>query len=381
MAQDLSGLYISQSFQNLIQRSASGAFNVLATATGTEFIPVSASYAISSSHTSNADNAISSSYAISSSHAVNADIAIEAEDLIITVKNTSGGTLAKGTPVHAVSVTGENVDVIIASNDNASNMPAIGLLSEDISNNAAGPCIIAGRDTGLDTSGLIAGSSVYVGVNGVLTSVKPTGSALIQNIGTAAKINASDGEIIIQGAGRTNDLPNLQENYLWLGDANGVPQAVASSSLVSPTPNLQQVLTAGNTASLGFEVTGDARVNGKLIVSGSSNSIFDIDTFDLEITGGLDVSRDVAVRDDLTVYDDTNLRKDVNIGFRDDNPGFGYSLAVTQSTNTSGSAKFIGGITMESLPTTEPNVTGSLWVSGSGGGSASGSGYLMIFNP
>ena len=36
---------------------------------------------------------------------------------------------------------------------------------------------------------------------------------------------------------------------------------------------------------------------------------------------------------------------------------------------------------MESLPTTEPNVTGSLWISGSGGGSASGSGYLMIFNP
>ena len=133
------------------------------------------------------------------------------------------------------------------------------------------------------------------------------------------------------------------------------------------------------TGSVTFD--GGLTVTGSLIVSGSTNSVFDIDLFDLQITGGLDVSRDVAVRDDLTVYDDTNLRKDVNIGFRDDNPGFGYSLAVTQSINTSGSAKFIGGITMESLPTTEPNVTGSLWISGSGGGSASGSGYLMIFNP
>jgi len=191
MAQDLSGLYISQSFQNLIQRSASGAFNVLATATGTEFIPVSASYAISSSHTSNADNAISSSYAVSSSHAVNSDNAI---------------------------------------------------------------------------------SSSYASVN------------------------------------------------------------------------LQQVLENGNTASLGFKVTGDGRVDGKLIVSGSSNSVFDIDGFDLEITGGLDVSRDVAVRDDLTVYDDTNLRKDVNVGYRGDSPGFGYSLAVTQSINNSGSAKFVGKV-------------------------------------
>ena len=127
-------------------------------------------------------------------------------------------------------------------------------------------------------------------------------------------------------------------------------------------------------------INGDLTITGSLIVSGSANSVFDIDLFDLQITGGLDVSRDVAVRDDLTVYDDTNLRKDVNIGFRDDNPGFGYSLAVTQSINTSGSAKFIGGITMETLPTTEPNVTGSLWISGSSAAHPN-SGYLMIFNP
>jgi len=82
MAQDLSGLYISQSFQNLVQRSASGAFNVLATATGTEFVPVSASYAISASNAVNADNVISSSYAVSSSHAVNADVAISSSHAV-----------------------------------------------------------------------------------------------------------------------------------------------------------------------------------------------------------------------------------------------------------------------------------------------------------
>ena len=127
-------------------------------------------------------------------------------------------------------------------------------------------------------------------------------------------------------------------------------------------------------------INGYLTITGSLIVSGSANSVFDIDLFDLQITGGLDVSRDVAVRDDLTVYDDTNLRKDVNIGFRDDNPGFGYSLAVTQSINTSGSAKFIGGVTMETLPTTEPTITGSLWISGSSAAHPN-SGYLMIFNP
>ncbi len=180
--------------------------------------------------------------------------ATEAEDLVITVKNTSGGTLAKGTAVHAVSVTGENVDVIAASNDSASAMPAIGILSQQITNNSAGSCIIAGRDTGLDTSGLVAGASVYVHTGGALTATKPTGSALIQNIGTAAKINGSDGEIIVQGAGRTNDLPNLTEGYAWVGDTNGVPQAVATSSF------------AGDS----FPYTGSAQITGSLGVTGSA---------------------------------------------------------------------------------------------------------------
>ena len=121
-------------------------------------------------------------------------------------------------------------------------------------------------------------------------------------------------------------------------------------------------------------INGDLIITGSITVSGSENSVFDIDTFDLQITGGLDVSRDVAVRDDLTVYDDTNLRKDVNIGYQDSAPGFGYTLAVTQSNNTSGSAKFIGDITMESLPTVEPAVSGQLWLSGS----FSNSKYLMV---
>ena len=128
-------------------------------------------------------------------------------------------------------------------------------------------------------------------------------------------------------------------------------------------------------------INGDLTITGSLIVSGSANSVFDIDLFDLQITGGLDVSRDLVVRDDLTVYDDANLRgTECNIGYGDDAPGFGYTLFVTQSTNNSGSVKFIGGVTMETLPTTEPTITGSLWMSGSSAAHPN-SKYLMIFNP
>ena len=131
-------------------------------------------------------------------------------------------------------------------------------------------------------------------------------------------------------------------------------------------------------------VSGSTTIDGPLYVTGSS-VIIDVDNgayVQFQVSGTVDFSRDIIVRDDLTVYDDANLKgTDINMGYGEDAPGFGYTLSVTQSNNESGSAKFIGEITMESLPTTEPNVTGSLWISGSGGGSASGSGYLMIFNP
>jgi hypothetical protein len=213
--------------------------------------------------------------------------ATSAEDLVITVKNTSGGTLAKGTAVHAVGVTGENVEVIAASNVSGTDMPAIGLLSQEISNNASGTCIIQGRETGIDTSNLIAGSPVYVNSNGTLTATRPTGSALIQNIGTAAKINGSDGEIIIQGAGRTNDLPNITEGYAWVGDTNGVPQAVATSSF------------AGDS----FPYTGSARITGSLGVTGS-----------IEVTSDITGSGNIKVGAVDSTYVDVDWGININHG-------------------------------------------------------------------
>ena len=56
-----------------------------------------------------------------------------------------------------------------------------------------------------------------------------------------------------------------------------------------------------------------------------------------------------------------------------DNVG-GYALYITSSNS------YQTPVLIENLPTTEPLVTGSLWLSGSGAGNASGSKYLMVFN-
>ena len=210
----------------------------------------SASFAVSASHANYANSAgtanfvtgsnvfgplgsnsiLSASFAISSSYSDRTGTAGDAEDLIVGVKNTSAHTITKGTPVHAVGVTGENIDIITASNFNG-DMPAIGVAQADINATAAGRAVVSGRLIGFNTNGFIAGDNVYVGKDGALTQTKPTGSALIQNIGIIGKVDSTDGEMVVLGAGRSNDLPNITQNYVWLGDSNGVPQAVVSSSL------------------------------------------------------------------------------------------------------------------------------------------------------
>jgi hypothetical protein len=57
-----------------------------------------------------------------------------------------------------------------------------------------------------------------------------------------------------------------------------------------------------------------------------------------------------------------------------------YVNTLTQNIVISGSLFVTGSpVRLVGLPTTEPLVTGSLWLSGSGAGSASGSKYLMVF--
>lgn len=88
---------------------------------------------------------------------------------------------------------------------------------------------------------------------------------------------------------------------------------------------------------------------------------------------------------DLSIFNSAIVITDAGIGIGQGSPkatvhiggGFGEELRV--SGHISGSTtKITEDVTFLGLPTTEPLTTGSLWVSGSGGGAASGSGYVMV---
>jgi hypothetical protein len=201
----------------------------------------------------------------------NVSASIQAEDLVITVKNVSGVTLPAGTAVKATGVTGENITIVSASADTPSLMPAIGVLNEQLTNNSTGECYIAGRLENIDTSNLVAGAAVYVDINGGLTATKPTGSSLIQNIGIAAKINATEGELVIQGSGRSNDVPNITEGYIWVGDSDDVAQEFSTGSIAFTNKNniftgnqTFNDITVNGTGSFAYieSVTGSAKIIG-----------------------------------------------------------------------------------------------------------------------
>lgn len=145
-----------------------------------------------------------------------------ATELQFTALNNTGATITKGSPVYVSGHTTET-QVADADNSSASTMPAFGIAKDDIVNGATGVIVIAGEITGINTSSFTIGDELYVGTGGALTATKPTGTALIQKVAKVTKAAAS-GEILVTGAGRVNDLPNLPDGNIWIGDASGVPQ-------------------------------------------------------------------------------------------------------------------------------------------------------------
>ena len=145
-----------------------------------------------------------------------------ATQLQFTALNNTGSTITKGS---AVYVSGHTTETQVADADNtsAASMPAFGIVSDDILNGATGTIVIGGEVSGINTSAFSVGDELFVGTAGALTATKPTGTALIQKIAKVTKAAAS-GELLVTGAGRSNDLPNLPDGNIWIGDASGVPQ-------------------------------------------------------------------------------------------------------------------------------------------------------------
>lgn len=238
--------------------SSSAQFNALSN--------TSASYALTSSYSENfsATGSITiNGYTLPLTDGVDGQTIITDGDGVLTfddvkiyttVKNISGATLVKGTPVHATASAspppGNLSEVVAASASLASSMPATFILNEDLIDGAEGSAISVGYISGVNTSGFTVGDIVYVGPNGGYTNIKPTGTNLIQNLGVVTKVDASNGSGFIYGSGRSNDVPNILQGYAWVGNENGVATALPTSSFY-----VTNALSASYALSSSHEIT------------------------------------------------------------------------------------------------------------------------------
>jgi len=156
------------------------------------------------------------------------------------IRNTTGSTIYKGQAVYVTGLSGDTPTVALARANSASTMPAVGIVRANINNNATGQMTVLGTLDSIDTSGsnnietgvtLNVNDVLYISATeaGKVTNTPPTGeSNLIQNLGRAVRVSPNTNMTFsVQGAGRTNATPNLDDGDIFLGNASN--QAVSAS--------------------------------------------------------------------------------------------------------------------------------------------------------
>lgn len=240
----------------------------------------------------------------------------------VTVHNGEVGTLFKGRAVYVSGTYTSGISIVkLADSDGADTYPAIGLVSEDIPIDENGEVVISGVFEGFDTdsAGWDAGSALYLAsTEGDLTSTRPS-SALekVQKVGIVTRRDATDGSILVMGAGRTNDVPNelteltgVDLNAVDLGTFVGT--TIADNSDIKTA--LQAVETEVETKLASVDLTSD--VSGSLPVANggtgattkaSAKAALDIDHLN-NLTGIAATVNNLGTFTGSTITDDQTIK-------------------------------------------------------------------------
>jgi len=165
-------------------------------------------------------------------------------------------TITAGQPVYISGHSGNTPEVMVADFDDPAKMPAFGIASADIANNNNGTISTYGDLKDVDTTGTTEGETWAVGDelfvnNAKLTNTRPTGSSEeIQKIAKIIRVHANNGQLFLMGAGRSNDVPNLATQNVFIGNAGGVEKRQLTYTDILNTPSLAAYITASSTDTL-----------------------------------------------------------------------------------------------------------------------------------
>ena len=195
---------------------------------------------------------------------------IDADALHEVVYNNSGGPMATGTPAYSITWNaGQNaVEVGNARADTASQMPAICLIEDAVSNGAKAECRSSGILNGVNTNAWSEGTNLYVAPTGGLTSTAPTGdNQLIQIIARVKRQSATAGIIDVFGVGIVSTNPNnISANTINITGTSTFDsiRAASSSGLIFRSNNGTQVANFGASGTSQANFYGVGSFSGNL---------------------------------------------------------------------------------------------------------------------
>lgn len=206
---------------------------------------------------------------------------VNAKTIYETVKNDSGGSLTKGTPVYQKGISGNTITVAAARADDIDKL-AIGVLDETLADQAEGRMIVLGEIKNVNTASFATGDRIYLGETGGYTNTPPTGSAVArQFLGVVNRVDASTGSGYITGT-------LLEDAVKWTGtifqfwDGNSWETLPYISDVVTDTtPQLggdldvqtfKLVSTSNGNIELAPDGTGDVYLTADTVRVGDSNA-------------------------------------------------------------------------------------------------------------
>lgn len=245
----------------------------------------------------------------------------EDDDVLVEVHNQSGSDIAKGKPVYVSGTHNSGKPIVaLADNDGSGTYPAIGLVYETITNGADGKVIISGLLTNISTSTLgNAGDPVYIdSTAGGLTTTRPTAATeKVQKVGLITRSHASNGTILIIGAGRTNDINN--ELVALTGVSLNATNLGTFTGLTIPDNQdiknaLQALETKAETAIVDADISATAEIAVSKLANGTVNQVLVTDGTDVSWSDNLTIAGNLTVSGTTTTIDSQTLTiEDKNI--------------------------------------------------------------------
>lgn len=260
-----------------------------------------------------------------------ADITLQVgQEEWVRVYNNSGSPISNGTPVYTNGAFGESPTILPGDATTEAKAKIIGVATHDIENASYGYVTIRGLASGLDTSGLTAGSPIHLASDGTFQENAPTYPYFPTEIGICIVSDATNGYIYVHTQEHSFETLRVSGNSHFDGNVtvdgnltvNGTQSTVSQNNLA--INNSFVYLNSGDTigeANTSFSGTGldDAYFTGHyegtvtktyyVRIDGVGTGTGGVDTFEWSYDNfstteatGVDLADSVSLGENISIH-------------------------------------------------------------------------------